>query len=55
VEWNVGEVAGHLAAFCGGNRLVPRQVRATPTLLEQFQTRLAAAGVELAWPVVAGY
>jgi hypothetical protein len=55
VEWNVGEVAGHLVAFCIGNRLVPRQVRATPTLLEQFQTRLAAAGVELAWPVIAGY
>jgi hypothetical protein len=55
VEWNVGEVAGHLAAFCASNRLVPRQVRATPALLERFQTRLAAAGVELAWPVIAGY
>jgi hypothetical protein len=55
VEWNVGEVAGHLAAFCAGNRVVPRQVRATPTLLERFQTRLATAGVELAWPVIAGY
>ena len=55
IEWNVGEVAGHLTAFCAANALVPRQVRATPALLERFQARLAAAGVELAWPVIAGY
>jgi hypothetical protein len=55
IEWNVGEVAGHLALFCAANGLVPRQVRATPDLLARFQARLTAAGVELAWPVVAGY
>jgi hypothetical protein len=42
-------------AFCAARSLRPRQVRATPALLEQFQSRLAGAGVELAWPVIAGY
>jgi len=55
VEWNVGEVAGHLVAFCAGDALLPRQVRATPALLERFQRRLDAAGIERAWPVIAGY
>jgi hypothetical protein len=55
VEWNVGEAAAHLVAFCAARSLRPRQVRATPALLEQFQSRLAGAGVELAWPVIAGY
>lgn len=55
VEWNVGEAAAHLVAFCAANNVLPRQVRATPALLEQFQSRLTSAGVELAWPVIAGY
>jgi hypothetical protein len=55
VEWNVGEAAAHLVAFCMEHRAVPRQVRHTPALLERFQARLTSAGVELAWPVIAGY
>ena len=50
VEWNAGEAAGHLAAFCGARRTLPRAVRADPALLWEFQAELAAAGVELAWP-----
>ncbi|MDP8978060.1 MAG: FAD-dependent oxidoreductase [Actinomycetota bacterium] len=49
VEWNVGEVAGRLAAFCAANRAVPRQVRARPALLERFQATLAREGVQLRW------
>jgi hypothetical protein len=50
VEWNVGEAAGHLAAFCAARRTLPRAVRAVPALLGEFQAELVAAGFELAWP-----
>ncbi len=55
VEWNAGEVAAHLAAFCARHRLPPRAVRARPALLEAFQAELVEAGVELHWPHIAGY
>jgi hypothetical protein len=57
VEWNVGEAAGHLAAFCAARRALPRAVRAVPALLGEFQAELVAAGFELAWPpgVAAAY
>lgn len=55
VEWNVGEVAGLLAAHCLDRSESPRAVRNTPRLLEEFQGRLARSGVELAWPRVVGY
>jgi hypothetical protein len=50
VEWNIGEVAGHLAGFCGEHRIPPRAVAATPDRLGAFQQELSEAGVELAWP-----
>jgi hypothetical protein len=50
VEWNVGEVAGTLAAFCLETDARPRQVHAEPARREAFQRRLAAAGVVLSWP-----
>jgi glycine/D-amino acid oxidase-like deaminating enzyme len=50
VEWNVGEVAGALAAFCARHRCRPREVRARPALCDAFRDRLARDGVELAWP-----
>ena len=55
VEWNVGEVAGHLADFCLTHGVPPRAVRNDPALLADFQRRLAAAGVELRWPEIVGY
>jgi hypothetical protein len=55
VEWNIGEVAGHLAAWCLDHGLPPRAVRARPDQLAAFQARLEAEGVELHWPEVAGY
>ncbi|WP_432942686.1 FAD-dependent oxidoreductase [Kribbella sp. CA-253562] len=55
VEWNVGEAAGLLAAFCLDRGVSPRAVRATPALLSDFQARLVAQGVELSWPDVSGY
>jgi hypothetical protein len=50
VEWNAGEAAGHLAAFCTARRTLPRAVRADPGLLRDLQDELEAAGVELRWP-----
>jgi hypothetical protein len=50
VEWNGGEAAGELAAFCARRGTVPRAVRADPALLAAFQDELARAGVELEWP-----
>ncbi|MGH8866411.1 MAG: FAD-dependent oxidoreductase, partial [Actinomycetes bacterium] len=49
VEWNVGEAAGALAAFCLSRGETPRAVRNTPGLLADFQDRLASDGVELRW------
>ncbi|WP_345439695.1 FAD-dependent oxidoreductase [Actinoallomurus vinaceus] len=55
VEWNVGEVAGALAAHCLANHLEPEQVHATERLLQDFQDDLVRDGVELAWPEIKGY
>lgn len=54
VEWNVGEAAGALAAFCVAGKKRPREVRNTPALLRDFQASLARDGVPLDWPKEAG-
>ncbi len=55
VEWNIGESAGLLAAFCLDRAVEPRAVRDTPRFLEEFQSLLVHQGVELHWPDVTGY
>ncbi|MFF7454659.1 FAD-dependent oxidoreductase [Kitasatospora sp. NPDC008115] len=55
VEWNIGEAAGALAAFCLAHGTRPRAVRENPELLSAFQDQLTAAGVELRWPDITGY
>ncbi|MED7929442.1 FAD-dependent oxidoreductase [Nonomuraea sp. LP-02] len=55
VEWNIGEAAGALAAFCLDRSTSPHAVRQDPALLAAFQDRLEAQGVELHWPDVTGY
>lgn len=50
VEWNVGEAAGLLAAFCLERNFMPRQVRNVPALLEEFQSLLRSQGIALGWP-----
>lgn len=52
VEWNIGESAGALAAFCSAHKCAPRAVRKTASLLRGFQSRLADDGVPIAWPKV---
>ena len=51
VEWNVGEAAGALAAYCLDNSLTPRRVRNTPERLGEFQWVLVSKlGFQLEWP-----
>jgi hypothetical protein len=51
VEWNIGEAAGALAAYCLSKNVTPRQVRNTSTHLNDFQRMLSSVlGVVLAWP-----
>ncbi|UPK73547.1 FAD-dependent oxidoreductase [Nocardioidaceae bacterium SCSIO 66511] len=50
VEWNIGEVAGALAAHCVTTDSAPQTVRNEPARLDAFQKLLVDRGVELAWP-----
>ena len=50
VEWNIGESAGLLAAFCIDQKTTPRAVREDKEKLDAFQKLLREQGVELAWP-----
>jgi hypothetical protein len=50
VEWNIGEAAGALVAFCQQHKTVPRQVRNDPARLAAFQSVLRNRGFELEWP-----
>jgi hypothetical protein len=50
VEWNIGEAAGALAAFCVQAKEPPRQVRRDAKRLAEFQQRLRNQGFELEWP-----
>ncbi|HEY1110786.1 MAG TPA: FAD-dependent oxidoreductase [Opitutaceae bacterium] len=50
VEWNIGEAAGALAAWCLAQSETPRAVHASREKTSAFQSHLEARGVELAWP-----
>lgn len=49
IEWNIGEAAGNLAAFCLRKNFAASQVRKTPELLAEFQNILTKKGFELEW------
>lgn len=49
VEWNTGESAGLLAAFCLSQQQRPRAVYTKPWLLRTFQQHLLQEGVPLYW------
>ncbi|WP_156760281.1 FAD-dependent oxidoreductase [Microbacterium karelineae] len=56
VEWNIGEVAGVLAARCRRDGTAPHVVHGDPLRVAELQGALAADGVELRWPEgVSGY
>ena len=50
IEWNIGEAAGALAAYCLENGLAPRQVRNDTARLRDFQSMLVnTLGFVLHW------
>ena len=49
VEWNIGEAAGNLAAFCLRKKIAPKQVRNDRKILDEFQSLLIEKGFELEW------
>lgn len=50
VEWNIGEAAGHLAAFCVEQRIRPQAVSSSAAIRASFRERLRRSGIELEWP-----
>jgi hypothetical protein len=50
VEWNIGEAAGMLAAYCLDAGVPPRGVRNDGDRLESFQKWLTGQGIETGWP-----
>jgi hypothetical protein len=50
VEWNIGEAAGTLAAFCRRRKTLPRAVLKQSELLKDLQSLLESQGVPLSWP-----
>lgn len=55
VEWNIGEAAGLLAAYCLDTGLSPHDVQGKTDLFGEFHKVLVKEGIETAWPDVAGY
>jgi hypothetical protein len=52
VEWNIGESSGVLAAQALQTKDPPRRIRNNMKLLKEFQSRLQAQGIEIAWPQI---
>ena len=50
VEWNIGESAGALLAFCKEHSVEPHQVYESQALTAEFQRVLTNIGVRLDWP-----
>ncbi len=50
VEWNIGESAGLLAAYCIQQGLEFDEFLESPEIIKQFQGLLIAQGIEIAWP-----
>ncbi|WP_162163992.1 FAD-dependent oxidoreductase [Acholeplasma hippikon] len=50
VEWNIGESAGYLVAYCLKNNVTPKEVYENDTLLKDYQNLLEASGILLKWP-----
>lgn len=50
VEWNIGESAGMLAAYCLENGHEPHQVRENVKILRAFQEQLELSGILINWP-----
>ncbi|MBM7784893.1 FAD-dependent oxidoreductase [Tenggerimyces flavus] len=49
-EWNIGESAGVLAAYCLSGNTNPKTLRSTSATLTAFQSHLRAQGIQTDWP-----
>ena len=49
-EWNIGESVGLLATLAVQRKILPRAIRETPDLLDDFQRLIQNQGVEIYWP-----
>ncbi|MBU6414477.1 MAG: FAD-dependent oxidoreductase [Planctomycetes bacterium] len=49
-EWNIGESAGALAAFCLQRGFEPHQVHDLGERVQEYQQLLTSLGVRIAWP-----
>ena len=49
IEWNIGESAGLLAAFCLDTGRLPKEVHADDALLRAFQELVLAEGIPIYW------
>ncbi len=49
VEWGIGEAAGCLVSFALQKNQSPHAIRATPSLLNEFQKSIRQQGVETEW------
>ena len=49
VEWNVGEVAGLLAAYSLDKHMELKEIRENQKELKEFQEYLSTAGIQLYW------
>ncbi len=50
VEWNIGEAAGLIAAYCLDNDVTPHAVRERAELLDEFQALADRDGIRRCWP-----
>jgi len=50
IEWNIGEVAGHLTATAIANSVQPKAIWENGKLLSSFRDFLHKIGVETSWP-----
>ena len=55
VEWNIGEVAGLLAAHCLNNGTTPHAGAGRRPPARRLPDPLYREGVEIRWPDVRGY
>lgn len=50
VEWNIGEVAGYLAAYLLKGNMTPQELYRDRKEVQRFQEHLEKNGIELHWP-----
>lgn len=49
IEWNIGESAGYVAAYCIQNELAPRELWGSPFHVLRLQYTLLRQGIPLVW------